>query len=122
LWTVRFLEDVVCGLGPDEGVGSVVPAVDEGTDLGVQVLHGAEDAAPDGLAVDDSEPDLDEVQSGPGRGCEVHVDPGVRGEPVADLDPLVGGAVVHDQVQLDGLAVLVDVGGVGAGDLLEERQ
>jgi hypothetical protein len=44
----------------------------------------------------------------------VHVDAGVGGQPVADLDALVGGVVVHHQVQL-----LV---GVGAGDLLEERE
>jgi len=56
LWTVCFLEDFVCGLGPDEGVGSVVPAVDESSDLGVEVLDRSEDATADGLAVDDPEP------------------------------------------------------------------
>ena len=79
---------------------AVVPAVDEGADLGVELAHGSEGAAVDGLAFDDAEPDLDEVQPGPGRGGEVHVDAGVRGEPVADFDAFVGGVVVHHQVQL----------------------
>ena len=34
----------------------------------------------------------------------------------------MGGVVVHHQVQLDRPAVLVDVIGVGAGDLFEEGQ
>ena len=44
----------------------------------------------------------------------MHVDPGVGRQPVADLDLLVGGVVVHHQVQL--------TFGVGPGDLLEERE
>jgi hypothetical protein len=39
---------------------------------------------------------------------------GVVGQPVADLNPFVGGVVVHHQVQLSL--------GVGAGYLLEEAQ
>jgi len=56
---------MVGGLGPDERVCAVVPAVDEGADLGVEVLDGAEGAAADRLAVDDGEPDLDQVEPGP---------------------------------------------------------
>jgi hypothetical protein len=41
---------------------AVVPAVDELTDLDHEVADGAERAAVDGLAFDDSEPDLDQVQ------------------------------------------------------------
>jgi len=40
-------------------VAAVVPAGDEGTDLGIQVADRAEAAAPDCLAFDDPEPDLD---------------------------------------------------------------
>ena len=36
-------------------MGAVVPAVDEGADLGVEVLDGGEDAAADGLALEDAE-------------------------------------------------------------------
>jgi len=53
LFTVGFFEDlVVGGLGPDEGVGSVVPAGDVGADLGVEVFDGAEGSPVDGLAFD----------------------------------------------------------------------
>ncbi|VBA44580.1 hypothetical protein LAUMK136_05684 [Mycobacterium attenuatum] len=44
----------------------------------------------------------------------MHLDAWVLGQPVADLDSLGGGVVVHDQVQL-----LV---GVSAGHVLEETQ
>jgi hypothetical protein len=40
-------------------MGAVVPAVDEGPNLGVEVFDGAVAAAVDGLAFDDAEPDLD---------------------------------------------------------------
>ena len=42
------------------------------------------------------------------------VDSWVRGQPVADLDALVRGVVVHHQVQLDV--------GIGAGHVLEEGE
>src|SRR6478736_633834 len=70
-------EDLVGCFGPDERVATVVPAVDEGPDLAGQVSHGWEDAAADGLAFDDAEPDLDQVQPGPGGRGEVGVDPWV---------------------------------------------
>lgn len=54
----------------------------------------------DGLAFDDPEADLDEVEPGPGVGVKWAWIPGVRGEPVADLDLLAGRVVVHHQVQL----------------------
>jgi len=68
--TVRFREGLFGGLGPDEWVGSVVPAVDEGADLGVEVADGAEGASVDGLAFDDAKPDLDEVQPRPEVGVK----------------------------------------------------
>ena len=48
-------------------MAAVVPAVDERADLGVEVFHGAEGAAADGLSVDDPEPDFDEVHPRCGR-------------------------------------------------------
>jgi len=59
LFTVDLGQDLVGGRGPNERVSAIVPAVDEGADLGVQLAHGAEGAAADGLAFDDAEPDLD---------------------------------------------------------------
>ncbi len=45
-----FLDDVLGGHGPDEGVLALVPAVDEGAELRVEVLDGLEDAAAHSLA------------------------------------------------------------------------
>lgn len=57
-----FLEDVVGGFGPDEGVGAVVPAGGELAGGGDELAGVAEDAAVNGLAFDDGEPDFDEVE------------------------------------------------------------
>ena len=87
---------------------------DELLDGGGEFADVAEGSAVDGLAFDDAEPDLDEVHpGGRGRG-EMDVDARVGGEPVADLDALVGGVVVHHQVQ--------SLVGVGAGNVFEESQ
>ena len=66
----------------------------------------------DGLAFDDAEPDLDQVQPRSRRGGEVDVDAGVRFEPGFHVRVLVGGVVVHDQMQLPVR--------VGTGEVLEE--
>ncbi len=104
----------MCGFGPDEGAESVVPAVDEGPDLGGEVFDGGEGSPVDGLLLDDGEPDLDEVQ--PRTGCrrEVDMDTWIRGKPVADFDRLVGCIVIHDQMQF-----LV---GLGPRNVFEEPQ
>jgi dihydrolipoamide dehydrogenase len=69
-------------------VAAVVPAVDEGADATGEVGDAGEAAAMDGLAFDDPEPHLDQVEPrGGGRG-EVHLHPRVRGQPVADLHAL----------------------------------
>jgi hypothetical protein len=69
------------GFGPDEGLAAVVPSVDEGPDLDHEVSDGGKHAAADGLAFDDAEPDLDQVQPrSRGRG-EVDMDPGVPRHP-----------------------------------------
>src|SRR4051794_32170490 len=36
-FTFDLVQDLVCGFGPDEGVAAVIPAGDEGADLGHQV-------------------------------------------------------------------------------------
>lgn len=42
---LAFGEDLVGGLGPGEWVAALVLAVDEGADLGVEVLDGGEDSS-----------------------------------------------------------------------------
>ena len=49
---LAFGEDLVGGLGPGEWVAALVPAVDEGADLGVEVLDGGEDSSADGHTAD----------------------------------------------------------------------
>jgi hypothetical protein len=61
LLPVGFGQDLVGGFGPDEGVGALVPAVDEGADAAVELGDAGEAAAVDGLAFDDPEPQLDHV-------------------------------------------------------------
>ena len=91
-------EDLVGGFGPDEWVFASVPAVDEGPDLGGEVAGRGERAAADGLALNNAEPDLDQVQPRAGGRGEVDVDPGICGEPGLHFGGLVGGVVVHHQV------------------------
>ena len=81
-----FGEDLVGGLGPGEWVAALVPAVDEGADLGVEVLDGGEDSSADGRTVDDGEEDLDHVEPGGAGGGEVDVDARVGLQPGAHLE------------------------------------
>ncbi len=64
-------QDLVGGLGPDERVAAVVPAVDERADRGDEFLDAGEGSASDGLASDDPEEHLDQVQPRPRRRGEV---------------------------------------------------
>ena len=64
-------QDFVGGFGPDERVAAFVPAVDEGLDGGDQVFDPGEGAAADGLAGDDAEEDLHEVEPGSRRRGEM---------------------------------------------------
>jgi len=88
-----MVEQVVGGLGPDERVAALVPTVDERTDRSDQVFDAAEAAATDGLAGDDREEHLDQVQPRPRGRREVQGDPRVAGQPCAH-----GGVVVRDLV------------------------
>src|SRR5689334_13448069 len=69
------VEEVVGGLGPDEPVAAVVPAVDEPADGGDQVFDARVAAAADRMSGDDREEHLDQVQPGPPRRGEVQRDP-----------------------------------------------
>ncbi len=86
---MRFGDDRVGVLGPDERFAAFVPAVDEAADGVDEFADGVEAAAADGLAGDDPEEDLDEVQPGPRRRREVQGDPRVSGQPGLDAGVLV---------------------------------
>ena len=94
-------QDLVGRLGPGERMGAVVPAIDVGAQLGVEVLDRGVGAAVDRLAFCNGEPALDHVHPrGVGWG-EVHPDPWVLGQPRLDPGVLVSGVVVHHQVQFN---------------------
>lgn len=78
---------------------AVVPPRDELADLGVEILDRGKHTAADGLPVDDSEPDIDEVEPGPGRWGEVHVEPGMPCQPGLHcrIHQPPGGIPVSDQ-------------------------
>ena len=61
-FAVDLVDDLFGGLGPDERVVAVVPSRLLCPDLGHEVVDGGEAAAADGLALDDAEPDLDQVE------------------------------------------------------------
>ncbi len=76
-------------------MGAVVPAVDEGSDLGVEVLDRLEHAPADGLALYDAEPDLD--LGAPSHALIIHVSPFVRvgRSPDAAKQVVVGGFLLR---------------------------
>src|SRR3954469_3062156 len=69
-WTGGFGDDRVGVLGPGERPAAVVPGGDEPLDGGDQVGHGGEAAAAQGLAGDDREERLDQVQPRPDVGVK----------------------------------------------------
>jgi hypothetical protein len=91
-----------------------VPGVKEALDSVLEVGHAAEDAAPDGLAMNDGEPGLDLVEpAGAGRG-EVQVETWMASQPGIHFGVLVGAVVVEDEVHL--------ATGVSLGHELQEPQ
>ena len=104
---------LVGGLGPDKRfgifVGDVQIAVDGSLQFGAALMH----ATAQLLFGEQTEPALHQVQPGGAGGCEVHMEAGPLGQPVADQRRLVGGVVVRDQVD-------VEVGGHLGLDGIEE--
>ena len=92
---------LVGGLGPDKRfgifVGDVQIAVDGSLQFGAAPMH----AAAQLLFGEQTEPALHQVQPGGAGGCEVHMEAGPLGQPVADQRRLVGGVVVRDQVDVE---------------------
>jgi len=57
-----FVEDLVGGFGPDEGLGVVVPVGDPAVDPGFEFGDGGEAGVGQGFAAEHGEPALDEVE------------------------------------------------------------
>ena len=94
-------QDLVGRLGPFEGPWVFVVQVDEDTDVGLELLDGSVNTSLDLLSGEFSEPALDLID--PRRGSRRKVDMIVRpsGEPRLDLGCLVGGVVVHDDMNIE---------------------
>ena len=84
-------------LGPDEGAGSFVVAIDEAGDVVDQFSDTAEGCALEGCSGQDGEPDLDLVQPGGVGWGIMEVDVGVPRQPDVPFR-LVGREVVEDHV------------------------
>ena len=106
-------EDFVGGFGPFEGLWVLVVLVDEGADVSFELAGRTVYPALQLLAGQFGEPALDLID--PGGGCRREVDMPVRPsrQPGLDRRGLVGGVVVHDDVD-------VEACGNAAVDLLQE--
>ncbi len=95
-------EDLVGGLGPDEGGRGGVVRVDEGADRRLQLREAAMHAAANLLVRQLREPALHEVQPGPVRRREMHVEARALGQPPLDERRLVGPVVIQDEMNREG--------------------
>lgn len=97
-------EDVVGSLGPAERLWVGVVSVDEGADVAFEGLGRAVDTAADLLIGEHGEEPFDLIDPGCAGRREVSVPARTFGQPVADRLGLVGGIVVHDEldVEIDG--------------------
>ena len=85
-----------------EGFGVFIPVGEVAQDRLFQTPHAGEAAAADGLAGDQRKPALDPLDQIESRGTgpsEVHVEAGMRGQPLFDRRLFMRSVVVADQVQ-----------------------
>src|SRR5215212_3683808 len=86
------------GGGPAEGMGGVVPLVDEGGDLDGEVGAVGEVRVAEALAAEDAEPLLDLIHPGAMHGGEVHPEAGMGCQPRPDRCAMMDADVVTDQM------------------------
>jgi len=72
-----------------------------------QFLHAMERAATQALLGQVAKPTFDQVEPGTGRGREVQVQARMNAQPVLDIRMLMGGVVIHDQVQVQAAGCLL---------------
>ena len=107
------LEDGIGCLGPDEWLGVVIVGLNEGSDIGLELIDAAMDAALDLLVGEQREPAFDLVEPGGAGRREVEVVARVAGEPRFDGWRFVGGVIVEHQMD-------VEIGRHGLLDLRQE--
>ena len=109
-------EDVVGGLGPAEGSWVGIDGVDVAPNGLLEFLRRAMDPAPELFFGQEREEALDLVEpGGVGRG-EVDMPTRMAGQPASNRRRLVGGVVVHDQMDVE---VVGDLGFESAQELEE---
>ena len=101
----RLFEDVRGRGGPDEGFGFGIVLLEIGFNCGLEFGDAAEDAAASGVAGDQAEEALDQINPG-GRGWrEVEVKAGVALEPSFDLGMLMRCVLSTTRCRSSGLGV-----------------
>jgi len=94
-------EDFIGGFDPSEGLGVSVVLIDEGTDISFKLSDGRVYAALDLLSGELGEPALHLIDPRPGGGREVNIPMGSSRQPSLDLRGLVGGVMVHDDMNVE---------------------
>ncbi len=95
-----LFNDAVGVGGPDEGFGAFIVGLDVAVDGFAEFGDGAEDAALEPVVGELGEEGLHRVEPGASGRGEVHVEAGMALELGPDLGMLVGGVVVHDEMDV----------------------
>lgn len=94
-------EDLIGGFGPHKRLGVRVLRIDEFADRGFELGHAAVCAAAQLFVRQLRKPALDQIEPGPVRGREVHVEPRPFGQqPVANQGRFVRPVVIHDEMDV----------------------
>ena len=89
------VEDGISAFGPHERLGFGVVGLNESSDVGLEFLDTAMDAALDLLVGEQRKPAFDLIEPGGAGRREVHVITRMAGEPGRDRRRLVGGVIVE---------------------------
>jgi len=89
------VEDGISAFGRHERLGVGIVGVNECSDVGLEVLDTAMDAALDLFVGEQREPAFDLIEPGGAGRREVHVITRMAGEPGCDRRRLVGGVIVE---------------------------
>ena len=104
---------MICGFGPEKWPRSGIVASDEGGDSHLQFLDAAVNAAADLALAQKREPALDLIEPGGVSRGKVEVIARPFGKPGFDRRRLVGGVIVHNQMN-------IEIGRHGGVDGIEE--
>src|ERR1700746_2034844 len=92
--------DLTSGLGPDQGLGVLVPVFHEVGNGSLQLGHTVEAGASDRLLANHAEPALHQIEPRSAGGSEVEMKARMPHQPLAPGRMVMGSIVVADQMQL----------------------